>query len=185
MAASKQKRPYTKVRAGDRAPLFTLPDESGAPVALRAFRGRRVILYFYAKDGTPGCTTQACDFRDLLPRLDGASVAVLGVSPDSVRSHARFKSKLALPFPLLSDAEHTVAEQYGVWARKQLFGHWYWANRRTTFVISATGRVERVWEDVEYRGHAAEVLAWLASAGQELDKAHNAQRRRRADSSRR
>lgn len=142
-----------------------------------------MILYFYAKDGTPGCTTQGCDFRDLLPRLEPAGVAVLGVSPDSVRSHARFKAKLALPFPLLSDAAHKVAEQYGVWARKQLFGHWYWANRRTTFIISATGRIERVWEDVEYRGHAAEVLAWLEGERPKLDSAHNARRGPRAESS--
>ncbi len=152
---------YVKIRAGDRAPQFTLPDDAGVPTRLAGFRGRRVVLYFYPKDGTKGCTTEACEFRDRHARLRAQDVVVLGVSPDSVRKHAKFKAEHALPFPLLSDADHAVCEAYGVWREKLFWGRKYMGVMRTTFVIGPTGRVEQVWEHVKELGHAAEVDAYL------------------------
>lgn len=152
---------YSAVRAGDRAPMFTLPDDTGTPVSLARLKGRRVVLYFYPKDATTGCTIEACEFRDLLPRFEAADAVVLGISPDSVRSHAKFKAAQGLTFPLLADTEHEVVEKYGVWREKMLYGRKYMGVMRTTYVISATGRVERVWEHVKHEGHAAEVEAYL------------------------
>lgn len=152
---------YTNIRAGDRAPAFTLPDDSGAPVSLADLRGQRVVLYFYPKDDTPGCTVEACEFRDLLPRFAAQGVAVYGISPDSVRKHARFKAKHDLPFPLLADEDHAVCEAFGVWREKLFWGRKYMGVMRTTYVIDAKGTVEQVWEHVEHEGHAAEVDAWL------------------------
>jgi thioredoxin-dependent peroxiredoxin len=152
---------YTNVRAGDRAPAFTLPDDSGAAVSLADLRGQRVVLYFYPKDDTPGCTVEACEFRDLLPRFQAQGVAVYGISPDPVRKHARFKAKHELSFPLLADEDHAVCEAYGVWREKLFWGRKYMGVMRTTYVIGPTGTVEQVWEHVEHEGHAAEVDAWL------------------------
>lgn len=152
---------YTNIRAGDRAPAFTLPDDTGTPVSLAELRGQRVVLYFYPKDDTPGCTVEACEFRDLLPRFSAQGVAVYGISPDPVRKHARFKAKHALSFPLLADEDHTVCEAFGVWREKLFWGRKYMGVMRTTFVIDAKGTVEQVWEHVEHEGHAAEVDAWL------------------------
>lgn len=152
---------YSKIDVGDRAPTFTLPDDSGAAVSLASFRGKRVVLYFYPKDATSGCTIEACEFNELLPRFSAESAVVLGVSPDSVKSHAKFKAKHGLGFALLADTEHAVAEAYGVWAEKSMYGNKYWANMRTTYVIDAKGVVERVWEKVAHEGHAAEVNAYL------------------------
>ena len=152
---------YSKISVGDRAPAFTLLDDAGQRVSLSTFRGRRVVLYFYPKDSTTGCTIEACEFRDLLPRFDNEQAVVLGISPDPVKSHAKFKAKFALTFPLLADTEHAVAESYGVWAEKSMYGNRYWANMRTTYVISADGVVEQVWEKVAHEGHAAAVHAFL------------------------
>lgn len=152
---------YSTVQAGDRAPAFTLPDDTGTPVALTKLKGKRVVLYFYPKDATTGCTIEACEFRDLLPRFRAADAVVLGISPDSVKSHAKFKAAQQLTFPLLADTEHAVAEKYGVWREKMLYGRKYMGVMRTTYVISPTGRVERVWENVQHEGHAAEVEAYL------------------------
>ena len=149
------------IREGDEAPDFTLPTDLGAPVTLRALRGRWVVLYFYPKDGTAGCTVQACELRDAFPRFESLDAVVLGVSPDSVRKHANFRRKHDLPFPLLADVDHAVAERYGVWVEKMLYGHRYWANARTTFVIDPAGRVARVFEQVDHEGHAALVEAAL------------------------
>ncbi len=152
---------YSLVAPGDRAPSFTLPDDAGHPVSLESFRGHRVVLYFYPKDATTGCTIEACEFRDRFPRLRAQGVVVLGVSPDPLKSHVKFKTAHRLPFPLLSDTGHGVLEAYGVWREKMLYGRRYMGVMRTTYVISPDGIVEHVWEKVDHEGHAAEVDAFL------------------------
>jgi peroxiredoxin Q/BCP len=152
---------YAAVQVGDRAPAFSLSDDAGNIVSLGALKGKRVVLYFYPKDDTSGCTIEACEFRDLFPRFTAGDAVVLGVSPDSVASHAKFKAKYQLPFALLADTEHRCAEAYGVWQEKSMYGRKYMGMMRTTFVISPTGIVERVWEKVKHEGHAAEVAAFL------------------------
>jgi peroxiredoxin Q/BCP len=144
--------------AGDEAPDFTLPDQDGKPVTLSALRGRRVALYFYPKDDTPGCTTQACDLRDSEAALQARPIVVLGVSPDSVASHRRFADKYELPFQLLADEGHAVAEAYGVWKRKSFLGKKYWGVERTTFLIGEDGRIKDVMRKVKAGTHAADVL---------------------------
>jgi peroxiredoxin Q/BCP len=144
------------------APEFTLPSDAGADVSLAALRGRPVVLYFYPKDDTPGCTTQACEFRDSWAEVQRTGATVLGVSPDATASHRKFRDKYTLPFPLLADEDHAVAEAYGVWGEKRMFGHRYLGIRRTTFVIDPAGRIARVFERVKPKGHAAEVLQALA-----------------------
>ena len=146
---------------GEEAPDFTLLTDAGEPLTLSSLRGRPVVLYFYPKDDTSGCTTQACDLRDQFPRFSGADATVLGVSPDDVRSHAKFRAKYDLPFTLLADTEHAVAERYGVWVEKSMYGRRYWGNERTTFLIGADGRIARVFRKVKPAGHAAEVAAAL------------------------
>lgn len=152
---------YLRVAPGDPAPLFTLPDETGTPVSLTDFRGRRVVLFFYPRDATPGCTVEACEFRDHLPRFRRGAAVVLGVSADGVGSHAKFKAAQGLNYPLLSDTEHAMLEAYGVWREKMLYGRRYLGVMRTTVVIDPDGRIERVWERVAHEGHAAEVYAYL------------------------
>ena len=137
------------VEQGDVAPDFTLPADDGSDLSLSSYRGQKVVLYFYPKDNTPGCTVQACNFRDALPRLDELGAVVLGVSPDPVSSHQRFKSKYDLNFPLLADTEHQVAEAYGVWKEKSRYGRTYMGIERSTFLIAEEGRVERVWRAVK------------------------------------
>jgi len=146
---------------GEPAPDFTLRTDEGAELTLSSLRGRPVVLYFYPKDDTSGCTTQACEFRDDFPRFVAGDAVILGVSPDSVRSHARFRAKYDLPFTLLADEDHAVAERYGVWAEKSMYGRKYWGNLRTTFVVDRDGRIARVFERVTPAGHAAEVAAAL------------------------
>jgi peroxiredoxin Q/BCP len=145
------------LKAGDQAPDFTLPTDDGSSLTLSSLRGRPVVLYFYPKDDTPGCTTESCEFRELVPRFDKLDAHVLGISPDSVKSHARFRDKYQLNFPLLADEGHAVADRYGVWQQKSMFGMKYWGNARTTFVIDATGRIAHVFEKVKAAGHAAKV----------------------------
>jgi peroxiredoxin Q/BCP len=147
--------------AGQQAPDFTLPDQDGKAVRLSDLRGKRVVLYFYPKDDTSGCTTQACAIRDRAPEFDTKGAIVLGVSPDAPASHRKFREKYNLPFTLLADTEHTVAEKYGVWKEKTLYGRKYWGNERTTFVIGRDGRIEQVLERVKPAGHADDVLALL------------------------
>ncbi len=151
----------SRPEAGEVAPDFALPDQDGAPVRLSDLRGRKVILYFYPKDDTSGCTTQACELRDRAATFDAKDAVILGVSPDSAKSHQRFRSKYDLPFTLLADTDHAVAEQYGVWKEKTLYGRKYWGNERTTFVIDADGRIARVLERVKPATHADDVLALL------------------------
>jgi thioredoxin-dependent peroxiredoxin len=143
------------------APEFTLPDETGATRSLNEFRGRPVVLYFYPKDDTPGCTTEACNFRDDYSAYQQAGVVVLGVSPDSPKSHAKFKAKFHLPFPLLADEQHQVCELYGVWGRKKFMGKEYDGVFRTTFLIAPDGKLQKVFENVKPAEHSAEILQLL------------------------
>ena len=151
------------IAPGTDAPDFTLPTDTGEPLRLSALRGRPVVLYFYPKDDTPGCTTQACGIRDSFPRFESAGAVVLGVSPDDVKSHQKFRAKYDLPFALLADTEHAVAEQYGVWKEKSMYGRTYWGVERTTFVIDAEGKVAFVFERVKPATHAADVESALAT----------------------
>lgn len=129
------------IRVGDFAPDFELISDSGEPVRLSDYRGRRVILYFYPKDDTSGCTTQACGFRDAYPEIEDANAVVLGISPDGVSSHQRFKTKHSLPFTLLVDENHAVADAYGVWGEKSMYGRKYWGIIRSHFIIDEGGKV--------------------------------------------
>ena len=149
------------VEEGAPAPRFDLPSDQGGTVALDALRGRPVVLYFYPKDDTSGCTTQACEFRDRWQDVQARGAVVLGVSPDGVRSHGKFREKYQLPFPLLADEDHAVAEAYGAWGEKSMYGRRYQGILRTTFLIDRDGRVARVFRKVKPKGHAAEVLAAL------------------------
>jgi peroxiredoxin Q/BCP len=146
------------VEPGAIAPDFTLKDQNGREHRLSAYRGRPVVLYFYPKDDTPGCTAEACDFRDNLPRFDTARVAVLGISILDEQSKARFAAKHGITFPLLADVDNAVAEAYGVWQEKTNYGRKYMGIVRTTYLIGADGRVLRRWDRVKVDGHAAEVL---------------------------
>ena len=144
---------------GTMAPDFTLSDETGTQRRLLDYRGQTIVLYFYPKDDTPGCTTEACNFRDDYSAYIEAGVTVLGVSPDSPKSHAKFKQKFQLPFPLLADEQHTVCEQYGVWGPKKFMGREYMGVLRTTFVITPDGKIKKVFENVKPAEHSIEVLA--------------------------
>ena len=146
---------------GSLAPDFTLENDKGEQVTLSQFRGKEVVLYFYPKDNTSGCTKEACGFRDNHGALLAKGVVVLGVSPDSVKSHQGFKLKFSLPFHLLSDPEHQVAELYGAWGEKKNYGRTYFGILRTTYVIDKEGNIIRVFEKVKPAGHDAEVLAVL------------------------
>ena len=147
------------------APDFTLLTDAGAPLTLSALRGRTVVLFFYPKDDTSSCTVEACEFRDLLPRFESLDAIVLGISPDPVKSHVKFRDKYELSYPLLADVEHAVAESYGVWREKQLYGRRYMGVVRSTFVIDADGRVARVFENVKSAGHAEAVAEAVAGLG--------------------
>lgn len=149
------------LEAGNPAPDFTLQDDEEKSVTLSGLRGKPVVLYFYPKDNTPGCTTEACDFRDNMARAKGAGAVVLGVSPDSVRSHQRFKEKYGLSFPLLADEEHSVAEAYGAWGEKKMYGKVREGLIRSTFLIDPDGNVVRAWRNVRVKGHVDAVLEAL------------------------
>ena len=146
---------------GQAAPEFTLETDAGATLSLKDLRGQKVVLYFYPKDDTPGCTTQACDFRDSMPRFTDDAAVVLGISPDSVKSHQKFKLKYELPFTLLADSEKVVAQAYGVWKEKSMYGRTYMGVERTTFLIDAQGILRQVFEKVKPAGHADAVAEAL------------------------
>jgi peroxiredoxin Q/BCP len=150
------------LKSGDKAPDFNLPDENGTPRKLTDFKGKYLVLYFYPKDDTPGCTVEACDFRDGIHNYEKAGVIVLGISPDSSKSHAKFKQKYSLPFSLLADEGHKICEAYGVWGRKKAMGREYDGVFRTTFLIDPQGVVKRVFENVKPEGHSTLVLSELA-----------------------
>lgn len=150
------------LKAGDKAPSFALPNETGKTVSLADFKGKKVVLYFYPKDNTGGCTKEACAFRDGLPRLGEAGAPiVLGVSADSIDSHRKFKEKQGLNFPLLSDPDRKVLEAYGVWQEKSLYGRKFMGIVRTTFIIDEKGKISRVFPKVKVDGHLEAVLAAL------------------------
>jgi len=149
------------IQAGEQAPEFELETDGGRAVALADLRGKRVVLFFYPKDDTSGCTKEACGFRDRIPEFEAHDVVVLGISPDDVRSHDKFVSKYDLNFPLLSDPGHVVADAYGTWGPKKLYGREYEGVHRTTFLIGADGTMERVWKKVKPADHASEILAAL------------------------
>lgn len=147
------------IEAGKKAPAFSLKNQDGNTVKLSDYAGRPVVLYFYPKDDTPGCTTEACDFRDQHKALEKAGAVVIGVSPDNEARHAKFTAKHELPFTLLADVEHAVAEKYGAWGEKSLYGKKFMGIIRSTFLIGADGKVAKVWPKVKVAGHVDEVLA--------------------------
>lgn len=142
-----------------KAPEFTALDDQGEQISLSDFKGRPVVLFFYPKDDTSGCTIEACSFRDTLPRFDGLDAVVLGVSPDGVKSHQKFKEKFKLPYRLVADTDHAIAERYGVWGEKSMYGRKYWGILRTTFVIDKNGKIAKVFEKVKPENHADDVAA--------------------------
>ena len=146
---------------GDPAPDFTAETDGGGAIQLSELRGRKVVLYFYPRDNTAGCTLEACEFRDTLQGFAAKNAVVLGVSADSVKSHDRFKAKHDLTFPLISDADHKIAEAYGTWREKSLYGRTYMGVVRSTFVIDEQGKVVAVYDKVKPRGHAQALLAKL------------------------
>jgi thioredoxin-dependent peroxiredoxin len=149
------------IEAGDEAPDFTLPDQNGDPVSLSQLRGKTVVLYFYPKANTPGCTTQACGVRDQRATYEAADALVLGVSPDPVKRIAAFDEKYSLGFTLLADEDHAVADAYGVWVEKSMYGRKYWGVQRATFIIDADGRIAKVFPKVSASTHDEVVLRAL------------------------
>jgi len=151
------------ISKGVSAPDFTLPTDGGESLRLSSLRGRKVVLYFYPKDDTSGCTAQACELRDALPRFEGVDAVILGVSPDPVASHREFRDKHGLNFTLLSDEDHAVAEAYGVWVQKSMYGRTYMGIERSTFLIGEDGIVLEAWRKVRPKGHAELVAAALGA----------------------
>jgi peroxiredoxin Q/BCP len=149
-------------QVGDPAPEFALADGEGETVRLSDLRGKKVVLYFYPKDSTPGCTQEACDFRDRYAALQASGALLLGISPDSGKSHAKFAQKHGLPFPLLADEGNAVSTAYGVWKEKSMYGRVFMGIERTTFLIDEQGKIARVWPKVKVAGHGDEVLAAVA-----------------------
>jgi thioredoxin-dependent peroxiredoxin len=152
----------TVLQPGDRAPAFTLPDQHGDKVKLSDFKGRRVLVFFYPKASTPGCTTQACGLRDVADEI--GDTAVVGVSPDTPERQAAFDEKYALGFPLLADTEHAVAEKYGVWGEKKLYGRTYLGVIRSAFLVGPTGRIEQAWYKISPKDTPKKLLRALAEA---------------------
>ncbi|MCB9385144.1 MAG: thioredoxin-dependent thiol peroxidase [Bryobacterales bacterium] len=149
------------LKPGDKAPDFTAPADGGGTISLKKLKGKKVVLYFYPKDDTSGCTAEACDFRDNSTEIDAKDAVVLGVSPDSVKSHDKFKQKYELPFSLISDEDHAIAEAYGVWQEKSMYGRKYMGIVRSTFLIDEKGKIAEVYEKVKVKGHVADVLSKL------------------------
>lgn len=146
------------LKVGQKAPDFKLPDQNGKLHSLSDYRGKTVVLYFYPKDDTPGCTLQACNFRDDYLQYKAAGAVILGVSPDDEHSHEKFQEKFSLPFPLLADTDHAVCEKYGVWAEKSMFGNKYFGVVRSTFLIDPDGKIAEVYNKVSVPKHSAKVL---------------------------
>ena len=151
----------SELTVGAKAPTFSAPDQSGKIVSLNDFKGKKVVLYFYPKNDTPGCTTEACSFRDGHSAFLKKGAVVLGVSPDSAKSHKKFIEKFSLPFPLLADEDKAIAQAYGVWVEKSMYGKKYMGVERSTFVIGGDGKLLAVYRKVKPAEHTAEVLAAL------------------------
>ena len=147
-----------KLNEGDKAPNFIANDQNGKPVSLADFKGKTVILYFYPKDDTPGCTLEACDFRDNYQSLIGKGLEVIGVSTDDEKSHKKFESKFNLPFPLIADTEKEIVEAYGVWVEKNMYGKKYMGTARTTFIINAEGIIQKILDKVDTKASSQQVL---------------------------
>jgi len=150
-----------KLKEGDVAPKFTVATNGGGKISLADYKGRNVILYFYPKDDTPGCTKEACAFRDEFAQFQKKGAVVFGVSPDPLKSHDKFVEKFKLPFPLLADADKKIVEAYGVWGEKVFMGRKYFGVHRVTFLIGPDGKIKKIWPQVKPEEHAAEVLAAL------------------------
>jgi peroxiredoxin Q/BCP len=150
-----------ELQEGDAAPEISLEDDNGERFRLSDLKGQEAIVYFYPKSDTPGCTTEACAFRDEFAHLKKRKAAVIGISPDTVAAQAKFKAKYQLPFKLLADREHTAAQAFGVWTEKSMYGRKYMGVERTTFIIGADGKIKKIFRKVKPAGHAAEVLAGL------------------------
>ena len=149
------------LKEGDPAPEIDLLTDEGTPFKLSSVKGKPVVVYFYPKADTPGCTTEACEFRDAFPNFQGMDAVILGVSPDTPKAQAKFKQKFNLPFTLLCDTEHAVADAYGAWGEKSMYGRKYMGVARMTFVIDAEGRIKKIFPKVKPAGHAAEVMGVL------------------------
>ncbi len=147
------------VKVGGKAPDFRGVTDTGEKIELKDLRGKTVVLYFYPRNNTPGCTIEACGFRDSFAAFKEKDVAILGVSPDSVKSHEKFKARFKLPFPLIADDDHKIAEQYGAWQEKSMYGRKYMGIVRSTFVIDPQGKIAEVYEKVKVRGHVQDVLS--------------------------
>lgn len=152
------------LKIGDRIPDFDLVTDRGERVSPKTLKGARAVLYFYPKDDTPGCTKEACAFRDALPKFDAAKVRVYGVSADDEKRHVKFVTKYGLNFPLIADPERQAIEGFGVWVEKSLYGRSYMGIARASFAIDANGKIEQVWDKVKPETHAEEVLAWMTGA---------------------
>lgn len=146
------------VSEGDKAPAFSMTTDGGGTISLKDLKGQTVVLYFYPKDSTPGCTKEACAFRDLMPDFSAIDAAIIGVSKDNVKRHDNFKAKFELPFPLGSDEDGAVCEAFGTWVLKKLYGREYMGIERATFLIDGKGVVRKVWRKVRVAGHAEDVL---------------------------
>ncbi len=155
-----------ELKEGKAAPHFSLPSTEGREISLEEFKGKKnIVLYFYPKDNTPGCTQESCDFRDLGPKFSKKDTVILGVSADSVKSHTGFQEKYKLPFPLLSDETRDVIKKYGLWKEKSLYGKKYMGIERTTVIIDKKGNVNKIFPKVKVAGHAQEILETLAGLG--------------------
>ena len=148
----------SKLKEGDQAPAFTTTNEKSEKVSLTDFRGKKLVLYFYPKDDTPGCTAESCDLRDNYKMFQAKGYEILGISPDNERSHLKFINKFKLPFSLLTDVDHSIAEAYGTWGEKMLFGRKYMGILRTTFVIDENGRIEKLIEKVDTKSHTQQLI---------------------------
>jgi len=148
-------------QVGNKAPDFDLPASTGGNIALKDLKGKNVVVYFYPKDDTPGCTVEACGLRDNFKEIEKLNSVILGVSPDSVRSHGKFISKFQLPFALLADEEKKMCQDYGVWVEKSMYGKKYMGVARTTFIIDKNGRIAKVFEKVKPEGHEQEIITAL------------------------
>jgi thioredoxin-dependent peroxiredoxin len=149
------------IKEGIKAPAFTLPDQNGNKVSLSDFIGKNIVLYFYPKDDTSGCTKEACQFRDAFPKFKGVNAVIIGISPDSVESHKKFEKKYNLPFTLLADEKKSVIEKYGVWKEKSMYGRKYMGVERTTFVIGGDGKINKIFNKVKVPDHDTQVLEVL------------------------
>jgi len=151
----------TQLTIGKKAPALKGVDQNGNPISLNDFKGKKVVLYFYPKDNTPGCTAQACNLRDHYTELLQKGYAVIGISPDDVKSHKKFEEKFDLPFPLIADTDHSIAEKYGVWGLKKFMGREYMGIQRTTFLINESGNIAGIIDKPDTKNHTAQVLeAW-------------------------